>query len=376
MIIRITDPHDYGETRSETYLENRFDVISRSGLTLTESHLIKSLPLLKDPKRLLILGNRTGVIGMIASRLYTSPEVIISSLDLFHHHAIERNLKRNPFTSCHPRCEAYLAETDYFDVVCLQLSKGAMPDELILDLLQQSHQSLRTGGQLFVTAEEAIPWLAEQIKKTFGRCSLRTREAQSSLLVGVKNRPLKKTKEYLATFAMTLPQGEPVQLSTIPGVFAHRRVDEGAQALAEVAVTQPGDLILDMGCGCGSVGLSLAKNQPTAEVCFVDSNVRATFITERNCQANGLSRYSVILSDQGIAEENRFSLFVGNPPYYSHDRISDLFIRTAYQALRPGGRAYLVAKQSDHNLAYMTELFGNGEIIHRRGYQIVKSVKP
>ncbi len=314
MIIRITDPHE-GSAISETFLDNRFSVVSRSGLSVTEIQLIRALPMLTRPANLLIAGNRNGALGMIATRLHPGLNVVISSLDVFHHHAIERNLARNEPTSITPRCEAYVPERDHFDAVCLQVSKGAMANELILDLLQQSHLALKLGGQCFVAAEDDIPWLTGQMKKMFGQCSIRDRQADSTLLVSVKKQPLKKTKEYRAEFAMTLPQGHAVKLSTIPGVFAHRRVDEGAQALAEVVGSLPGDSILDMGCGCGSIGLSLVKNQLTAEICFVDSNVRATHITEQNCRINGLTRYSVLLSDQGIPDENRFTLFVGNPPY-------------------------------------------------------------
>jgi 16S rRNA G1207 methylase RsmC len=41
----------------------------------------------------------------------------------------------------------------------------------------------------------------------------------------------------------------------------------------------------------------------------------------------------------------------------------------------PKGRAYIVAKTASHALAYMKELFGNAELLHRRNYQIVRSVK-
>ena len=375
MIIRITDPLDPTDSISETFLENRYDVISRSGLHPTETQLIKALPLLTAPASLLILGNRTGVLGMIASRVHPGLAVTASSLDIFHHHAIERNLGRNPFTSVTARCESDIPERDYFDAVCLQISTGAMSDELILDQLQQAQLALKKGGQCFVAAEEDIPWLMEHMKKAFGSVSLRGKEESSSLLISQKKKELKKLKEYRAEFTMTVPNGAGALLITRPGVFAHRRVDEGAQALAEVAVTQPGDLILDMGCGCGSIGLSLAVNQPTAEVVFLDSHARATAVTELNCQANNLARYTVILNDQGVPDENRFTLFVGNPPYYSNDRISDLFIHTAFQCLKSGGRAYIVAKKAEHNTALMMELFGNAEILHRRNYEITRSVK-
>lgn len=375
MIIQITDPRD-GESTSESFLENRYDVISRSGLSVTETRLIEALPRLSAPGHLLVLGNRTGALGMIASRVFPETQVVVSTLDCFHHHAIERNLARNPFTAVTARCEAMIPERDHFDAVCLQVSKGAMADELILDLLQQSHLALKPNGTCLVSAEEDIPWLAEQMKKLFGQCSLKAQAPASTLLVSRKKQPLKKLKDYRAEFTMTVPSGRSAHLCTLPGVFAHRRVDEGAQALAEVAATEPGDVILDMGCGCGSIGISLAVNQPTSEVVFLDSSARATWVTELNCKANGLTRYQVILGDAGLPDENRFSLFVGNPPYYSNDRIADLFIHTAHRALKSQGRAYIVAKHAEHNARLMKELFGNVEIIRRRNYEIARAVKP
>ena len=375
MIIRITDPLEDRHTASQSFLENRYDVISRSGLSPTEAQLIQALPMLSSPEHVLVMGNRTGVLGMIASRVHPGSVVVTSTLDLFHHHAVERNLARNPFTTVTARCEADIAERNHYDAAFLQLSKGSMPDELILDLLQQSHLALKMNGTCLISAEENTAWLAEHVKKVFGQCSIRERLPAATLLAGHKKQDPKKIKDYRAEFTMTLPHGKSAALTTRPGVFAHRRVDEGAQALAEVVVTQPGDLILDMGCGCGSIGLSLAVNQPSAEVVFLDSHTRALHATEHNCRINGLSRYRVVLADQGLEEESRFTLFVGNPPYYSNDRITDLFIHTAFKTLKPQGRAYLVAKHSERNAEVMKTLFGNAEILHRRGYQIARAVK-
>lgn len=375
-ICRIADNAAGTETVSEPFLDGRCTVISRSGLSATEAHLVGVVPLLSQAVRLLVLGNRTGALGMLAAECYPSLEVVVSSLDVFHHHAVERNLARNQAVRVAARCEADITERDHFDAVCLQASKGALSDELLQDLLQQSHLALKTGGRCFVAAEEAVPWLAEQIRKLFGHCAIRSRQTGSTLLVGQKKQDLKKLKVFRAEFVMTLPHGLPVTLATVPGVFAHRRVDPGAQALAEVVETRPGDTILDMGCGCGSVGISLARNQPTGSVCFVDSSARAIAITTENCRANDIARCTFVLSDQGLPPEPRFTLFVGNPPYYSNDRIADLFMRTAHETLVAGGRAYLVAKHAAHHLEYMTGLFGNAEILRRRGYEIVKAVKP
>jgi 16S rRNA G1207 methylase RsmC len=374
-ICRIAEDDGDGETCAETFLDNRCTVISRSGLSVTESHLAETIPLLGQAEHLLILGNRTGVVGMMAAHIHPRLNVVVSSLDLFHHHAVERNLLRNQAARVVSRCEPDVSERDCYDDVCLQASRGSLSDELIQDLLQQSHLALKTGGRCFMVAEEGVPWLSEQMKKLFGRCSLLTHREGSTLLVGRKKAPLKKIKVFRAEFVMTLPHGLPVTLATVPGVFAHRRVDPGAQALAEVVQTRPEDAILDIGCGCGSVGVALAKNQPTASVCFVDSHSRATALTTENCRINGITRCSVVLSDQGLTRGPRFTLVVGNPPYYSNNRIADLFIRTAHETLVRGGRVYLVAKNATHYTEYMQELFGNVETLHRRGYQIVKSVK-
>ncbi len=373
--IWITEVTGDAEFTTEVFCDGQCTVISRSGLSLTEAHLTEALAQLQRPERLLILGNRTGALGMMAARLHPGLQAVVSSLDIFHHHAVERNLLRNLVPNVVSRCEPDIAERGFYDAVCLQVSKGTLSDELIQDLLQQSHLALKLGGQLYVATEEKAPWLSEQIRKFFGKCSIRGERKDSTLLAGRKKHELTELKRFRAEFTMTLPNRLPVTLATVPGVFAHRRVDPGAQALAEVAETEPGDSILDMGCGCGSIGISLAKNQPTASVCFVDSHSRAIAVTEENCRANGITRYSVLLSDQGVPPPARFTLFVGNPPYYSHDRITDVFIRTAFERLLPGGRAYVVAKNVSHHVGYMKELFVVTEMFHRRGYEIVKVVK-
>jgi 16S rRNA (guanine1207-N2)-methyltransferase len=183
-------------------------------------------------------------------------------------------------------------------------------------------------------------------------------------------------RNFSATFSASLPGDPPLQLTTLPGVFAHRRADEGGLALAEVAsrMIEPGARVFDMGCGCGLVGLLLARHAPPAALLCADSHARAIHCTGRNAQANGLTDVQTLLTDSP-ALDVPFDVFVGNPPYYSDYRIAELFIRAAYQTLAPGGTAYIVAKSHRWHEGFMLDLFGNAEVIKRRGYGVVKSVR-
>ena len=79
-----------------------------------------------------------------------------------------------------------------------------------------------------------------------------------SCVVVSKKQELKRTRTYEAEFEMTMFGKKSARLFTIPGVFSHRRVDQGTQALSEVVESLAGDSVVDMGCGCGAIGISIA----------------------------------------------------------------------------------------------------------------------
>lgn len=377
VFITVTNREDKTGGKEESFLDNRFRIVSRSGLNITETQIIEALKGLSGPKRILFLENRTGVSGMVANCLYPEAEITIHCLDLYYANKIRRNLTKNGVSSVTVYCKPYVEQKEGYDVIFLQLSRGGATKELVMDFIQQIHQALQPGGKCFFSLEGNDPWLQHQIKRVFGGFSFFCRSNTGYGIASEKKEKLKRVRNYEASFTMTIFRKKPIQLLTIPGVFSHREIDQGALALAEIAVgeSQIHDAVLDMGCGCGAIGISIAVNQDVNKVCFVDSNSRALFITEKNCKRNGLERYEVLLRDTGIEQEQEFTLFTGNPPYFTHYKISELFISTAYKALKPGGRAYIVAKTAAWHHAYMKTLFGNAERIKRRGYDIIKSFK-
>ncbi len=358
------------QTKKELFCNKQYEVVSRSGLNISEKRLIKALNDIPVPKKMLFLENRTGASAMIAQNLFPDSEIFIHCFDLYYANKIRRNLLSNDVSSINVICKPYIDEKDEFDLVFVQLSKGGTVNELILDILQQSHQALKKDGKCFTAIEMRDPWVNNQIKKVFG-----SNDKSLDCIVVQKKDKLKRVRNYQSEFEMTMHDKTPVKLTTVPGVFSHRRVDQGAQALAEVVEVEAGDTLLDMGCGCGSIGISIAKNHNLNRLCLLDSNSRAIYSVEHNCRLNEMDNYETVLSDNGIDQPEAFTLFTGNPPYFSNYKISDLFIQTAHNCLKKNGRAYIVAKTASYHYDSMLSLFGNAEIITRRGYEIVKAVK-
>ena len=164
---------------------------------------------------------------------------------------------------------------------------------------------------------------------------------------------------------------ENIRLVTRPGVFAHTRPDSGGLALAESALVLPGQKILELGCGCGLVGLLLAARlKDAAEFVLVDSNARAIECARRGAELNGFHGLRVEHADVFESEGGVFDVVLGNPPYYAQRRIAEYFIEVAVQALRPGGALWLVSKHGDEIERLASAYHFQVETRHRRGYDI------
>ena len=78
--------------------------------------------------------------------------------------------------------------------------------------------------------------------------------------------------------------------------------------------------LLDIGCGCGILGLLCARDFPIS-LTQIDKQSHNTFITKKNAKINGL-KTDVIENDFLTHNFNKeFDFIISNPPYY-HDGVS------------------------------------------------------
>jgi len=403
------------QTVRETFLGGELCVVSHSGLHAAEKLLIERLAHLAPVSdSLLVAGNRTGAVALAAHARLSGCALTCHAFDLHHARAILRNLAANGATPAF-LCDAFAAPpSDIVQglgegvqgsgggdretgagrfqplVACtsqvppashgaalFMATPGTMTGELILDQFEDIHRNLADGAPCVIACEAESAPLIKQLRAIFGNVLVSFDRDGLVCATAIKRGPLAKPRDFSAVFPASLPGAkEPLRLCSLPGVFCHRRPDAGGLALAEVAARalKPDWRVLDMGCGCGLVGILLAQRQPGVRVTFIDSHARALAATCRNLDALSLDGHDLVLSDTGTARTG-FDLFVGNPPYYSDFQIARLFIDTALAALKPGGTCLLVAKSADRLADDARAAFGNAEIQPRRGYGVVGSVR-
>lgn len=379
--------------RKELLLEKSLRIVSRSGLNPTERILIESLPAL-GPAPLespLFLGGRTGALAMTAwLRGQATGHLHLHTLDAHTADTLARNLAENnapTWSSATPLGFSIETATDLLPLITpgttafWQLSKGDGTAELHLALLEQL-TSTRGVARLLIAAENPNPTFIERLRKVTSKLSMQKLGAITRLSATItKPIPCDKLPTHRATFEVSLKGHPAITLETLPGCFCHRRADMGGLALTEVVAEQialdPGDRIMDLGCGCGMNGILLATAFPEKKlhIDYQDSNAAAREATLANLKRHPHAA-QFFFSAEGQGAPASYNLILANPPYFGDWRIADFFVQTAAKLLKKGGLLAFVSKRESKPL----ELISAAHLSHiashtRRGYTILIAQK-
>jgi 16S rRNA (guanine1207-N2)-methyltransferase len=170
--------------------------------------------------------------------------------------------------------------------------------------------------------------------------------------------------------------GFDLRLETDPRLFAPRAVDAGTLAMLSCVRFEPGDKVLDLGCGYGVVGVVAAKTIGADNVWLLDKDPLAVEIATRNLAANGVAGAHVAVSD-GFRDfrETGFTKIVSNPPYHTDFSTPKHFIEKGFNRLAIGGRMFVVTKRDTWYRNKLKSIFGGSRVHTVGGYFVFEAEK-
>ena len=171
--------------------------------------------------------------------------------------------------------------------------------------------------------------------------------------------------------------GEKMTFLTDAGVFSKKMVDFGSQLLLKCLEVNQGETVLDVGCGYGPLGLSLAKAYGV-QATMVDINNRALDLARQNAERN---KVEVTIFQSNIYEqvEGKFDHVISNPPIRAGKQVVHEIIEKSKDFLKTGSDLTIVIQKKQgapSAKSKMEDVFGNCEVVKKdKGYYILRSVK-
>lgn len=171
------------------------------------------------------------------------------------------------------------------------------------------------------------------------------------------------------------------ELESDIGVFSKNKLDFGSEVLIKSLLPENlGNTLLDLGCGIGPIGLTLAYFHPELNVVCSDVNTRALALCEQNARKLKLDkRVTCLQSDIYIEIEGKFHSIVSNPPIRAGKKVTYEIYRGALEHLDEQGSLYIVIRKAQGAKSvkdYLEELFGNVTVLAKsKGYFVLMAKK-
>lgn len=127
------------------------------------------------------------------------------------------------------------------------------------------------------------------------------------------------------------------------GLFSPKIIDEGTELLIENINVKPAGISLDLGCGYGAIGLTIAKLSPQGFVHMVDKDFVAIDYSKKNAEVNHINNSDIYLSNAfSNVPDIKFDNIVANIPAKTGKELYWIIIEDAKKHLKPGGKLYFV----------------------------------
>jgi len=150
------------------------------------------------------------------------------------------------------------------------------------------------------------------------------------------------------------------------GLFSCDKIDDASIAMLENLPPLSGTL-LDLGCGYGTLGITLAKKYGVT-LTMSDINAIALEYATKNARLNGVAA-TTIHSNCFENISSKFDSIVLNPPIHAGKDIMFRMYEEAAQHLASGGALYVVIYKkhgAESTMKKFEEIFGNTDVIYKK----------
>jgi len=331
------------------------------------------------------LGCGYGILGLAAAGMAPHGRVYLVDSSVVAVEAARRTLALNDVTNAEVRlsdCASAVRDVA-FDVVATHLPRGkAIARQFIAD----AAAVLRPGGRLYLAGhkQSGIKPFVAYAQEVFGNGGVIALKKGYRVTVCIKDDGTvvpETDYHHWREFAAEV-NGQTYRFVSKPGVFSWDNLDAGTRVLVETMKIRPGDTILDLGCGCGIIGLIAATRAQQGRVYLADSSFVAVEAARRTLALNGVTNGEVHLSDgTATLRDVRFDVVVTNPPFHQERRtdynVAHQFIRDAANVLQRRGRLYVVANRFIRYERQMSENFYEVSVVYEDNlYRVLLARRP
>ncbi|TCS94212.1 class I SAM-dependent methyltransferase [Hazenella coriacea] len=167
---------------------------------------------------------------------------------------------------------------------------------------------------------------------------------------------------------------------TDAGVFSKKGVDFGSRLLIETVEIGQRSKVLDLGCGYGPIGISVAYAHPQTQVVMVDVNDRAVELAAENAKRNQVSNRVKTLVSNGFKaiSDKDFDHILFNPPIrVGKETIYRLFAEAKDHLTQNGSLWIVIRKQQGAQSAKkeLEQIYSSVKTIEqKKGYWIIQAM--
>jgi len=335
-------------------LLNRFPISNDENLQAWDSsdeYVLQHVAELNFPSdsNILIINDSFGTIACALHQynLFWQSDSYISQC------GVKQNLTDNQLTPNITYLDSLSLPAEHIDVVLVKLPKSIAMLEHQLQMLACTISSSTTVIGFAKTKDVHNSGLA-LFEKLIGTTTTSLAKKKSRLIFSTSDKLSAQHSQQFAPATLQWPlQQHNFTIANYAGVFANNKLDIGAQLMLQNIPQNLNDgYVIDLGCGNGVLGLSVAAQNPNATVRFTDESFMAVASAKLNATNNltDASRcqfdWHDCLSDY---DYDQADLIVCNPPFHQLTTVTDhiawQMFNDAYRTLKRGGKLRIVANR-------------------------------